>query len=89
MIAEPPLLEGAAQDTVTAPFPGSTETAEGAVGAPAGVPGREFDSAPEPVVFTARILTLYVVPFERPEITSGEVAEIGERAVQALQLPPL
>jgi hypothetical protein len=39
------------------------------------------DAVPFPAAFTARIATVYAVPFVKPVIDNGEVVAIGERGV--------
>jgi hypothetical protein len=39
------------------------------------------DATPAPAAFTARIATVYAVPFVKPAIDKGDVVEIGERVV--------
>lgn len=47
-----------------------------------GVALTAVDESPEPAALIARNRTGYVVPFERPVITKGEVVAIGDRVVQ-------
>jgi hypothetical protein len=41
------------------------------------------DAVPLPAAFTARIATVYAVPFVSPVIAIGEVVATGERVVHA------
>jgi len=46
-----------------------------------GVPLTAFDAAESPTELTALIVTEYAVPFVRPVMVKGLVADAGERAV--------
>ena len=55
MIAEPPFDSGAVKVTRNAPSSGATAEITGTPGVVIGVALREFDAAPLPAAFTARI----------------------------------
>ena len=79
MIDAPPLDDGTAQFNEMEAFPGVATTESGAVGTVTGVAVVVSEAFPAPAEFTARIFTLYVVPFvsaevpfvDRAEMTSG------------------
>lgn len=51
----------------------------GAPGVVNGIPAAESETVPVPSAVTARSLTVYVVPFAKPEMTIGEVVAGGLR----------
>ena len=78
MIAEPPLLEGAVNETVACPLPETAETKVGASGTVAGV--TELLVPEEVLVPTALLavtVKVYVVPFVRPVIVIGELPPVA------------
>ena len=72
----PPLEAGAVQFNEIDALPGVATTESGAVGTVTGVAVVVSDALPAPAEFTARICTLYVVPFESAEVPFVESAEI-------------
>jgi len=70
------LEAGAAQFNEIDALPGVATTESGAVGTVTGVAVVVSDALPAPAEFTARICTLYVVPFVSAEVPFVESAEI-------------
>jgi hypothetical protein len=58
----------------------------GVPGAPNGVTLTELEATESPALFTAFIVTEYVVPFVKPEIVKGDVVDDGLSAVYVLPL---
>ena len=56
----------------------------GVPGAPNGVTLTELEATESPALFTAFIVTEYVVPFVKPEIVKGGVVDEGLNAVYVL-----
>jgi hypothetical protein len=56
----------------------------GGDGVVAGVTLTELEATESPALFTAFIVTEYVVPFVKPEIVKGDVVDDGLSAVYAL-----
>ena len=83
VIAAPP-FEPAVNDSNTEAFPGVATNDVGAAGTVRGVTDTADDAAPSPATFTARNLTLYELPFDRPVIVTGDDVTDGENAVQEL-----
>lgn len=78
MIAEPPLLTGAENETVASPLPLTAVTPVGAPGIVAGttellVPEEE----PVPTALVAVTVKVYVVPFTRPVTVIGEAPPVA------------
>ena len=69
-MVEPPVVP-AVSATDTWAIPPVTELMVGAPGRPYGVTLVAPDCAPLPAMFTARMRTLYVVPFVRAEMVNG------------------
>lgn len=78
----PPLLPWV-KATVSLPSPGSTEVMVGSNGARDGTPAVAPDSAPDPMRFTARTFTWYVVPFVR----DGTVMDVDVDPVEVQVVP--
>ena len=66
-IAEPPLEDGAAQETLTCALPETPETPVGAPGTAAGITAAEATEATLlPTEFVAMTMKVYEVPLVRP-----------------------
>ena len=76
MIVAPPFDVGALQFNEIDAFPGVATTESGAVGTVTGVAVVVSEALPAPAEFTARICTLYVVPFASAEVPLVESAEM-------------
>ena len=76
MTGDPPSI-AAVNARVTAPSLDVATTSVGASGTASGVSETTTDSTPGPAGFTARSLTLYVVPFVRPGTTTTVVFDGG------------
>ena len=78
MIADPPLLTGAVNETAAPPSRGVADTAVGAFGTVDGITALEADEANEvPIPFVAVTLNVYSVPLVSPvtvHVTAGAVA---------------
>ena len=87
VIAAPP-LEPAVKATLSEPEtpPAVTEVMVGADGGADGVPVTIALATPEPLAFTPRITTWYVVPFERLLMVSGLVVAAGFGVVHEVPL---
>jgi hypothetical protein len=73
VIADPPLLAGAVNETVALPFPATAVTEVGASGTFDGV--TEFETLEAllvPIAFVAVTVNVYVVPLTRPVIVIGD-----------------
>ena len=79
-----PFAAPAVNDTETDESPGVATRSVGAAGTARGVTDTADDAAPSPATFTARNLTLYELPFDRPVIVTGDDVTDGENAVQEL-----
>ena len=86
MIADPPLDDGAVNATESWVFPEIILVIAGASGVVEGVAAVLPVAVPSPIVFTARICTLYEVPLLKPVMVIGLVVAAGETAVKVL--PP-
>ena len=86
VMTDPPLDAGAVNDAVSCPLPGVTLRAVGAPAVVLGVAAVLPVAVPSPIVFTARICTLYEVPLLKPVMVIGLVVAAGETAVKVL--PP-
>ena len=76
VIALPPLLEGAVQETATWVDPNTPDTPVGAPGTVAGTTADDAeDAAPAPALFVAATVNVYDVPFVRP-VTVHEVVAV-------------
>jgi hypothetical protein len=78
VIAEPPLLAGAVQETEEVVSPAVAATPVGTPGGPTGV--TEFDAAdagPTPTLFVAVTVNVYAVPFVRP-VTVHDVDAVAQ-----------
>ena len=64
------------------PSPGVATRSVGADGVVRGVDDTADETAPSPMLFTARNVMVYSVPLDRPVIEIGEVVAAGERVVQ-------
>ena len=92
MTAEPPVVAGAAQETVTCALPEAPTTPEGALGAPSGVMvAVAADAWPLPMALTASTSNWYPVPSVSPVTVQvvavqvvGEVEVAGEKLVYGL-----
>jgi hypothetical protein len=77
VIALPPLLPGAVQDTDTCALPGVTMPIVGAPGTVRGVVEDDaLEAMPVPATFVAVTVNVYAVPLVRPVTTTGEVAPV-------------
>ena len=76
MIVAPPFDVGAFQFKEIDALPGVATTESGAVGTVTGVAVVVSEALPAPAEFTARICTLYVVPFASAEVPFVESAEM-------------
>ncbi len=70
MMAAPPVAP-AVKAMLAVPLPGVATNAVGALGTARGVTEMLADTAPSPAAFTARIVTVYCVPFVSPVIIMG------------------
>ena len=75
------MLSPALKFTVALPSPATTLLMVGALGVVAGTTVNEVDAAPSPTAFSAKILTVYVVPFVKPVTSMGLVSDTGLRVV--------
>ena len=67
VIAEPPVDDGADQDTTTCVFPNTPDTPVGAPGTVAGTTAEDaLEAVPVPAAFVAVTVNVYEVPFVRP-----------------------
>ena len=86
VITEPPVLLGAAKEREIEPLPATATALETTPGVVAGVPTADaLDAAPDPTIFTARILMVYSTPFVKPVTVTGEAVPVAEPHVN----PPL
>jgi hypothetical protein len=76
VIVAPPFDVGALQFNEIDALPGVATTESGAVGTVTGVAVVVSEALPAPAEFTARICTLYVVPFASAEVPLVESAEM-------------
>jgi hypothetical protein len=81
VIDTPPSAPGA-KAIDTEPSPGVATNEVGAAGVVRGVDDTADETAPSPMLFTARNLIVYSVPLDRPVIEIGEFVAAGERVVQ-------
>ena len=81
MIDAPPVAP-AVNANDTEPSPGVAARPVGADGVVRGVDDTAGETAPSPMLFTARNLMVYSVPLDRPVIEIGDVVAAGERVVQ-------
>ena len=73
VIVDPPLFEGAVNETVACPFPPTAVTLVGASGVVAGVTELlVFEIVLVPTAFVAVTLKVYAVPLARPVIVIGD-----------------
>ena len=82
LMVDPPLLPGAPKVTDTCPSDAVTLPNVGAVARVTGTIVTADVAAPTPTEFTARSLTLYVVPLVKPTIKSGERVEPADCHVE-------
>ena len=76
MITEPPVLEGAVQETTTCVLPNTPETPVGEPGTIAGTTAPDtLDDAPVPTTFVAVTVNMYDVPLVRP-VTVHEIVAV-------------
>ena len=87
MITEPPVVLGVIVKVRVPDVGVVTPAIVGAAGVVRGVAEVAADASPSPTVLTARIFTLYAVPFARLDITNGEAVLLGDRVTQVE--PPL
>ena len=82
MSAEPPLLAGTCQRSVTVPFPG---IAEGALGAAGVCPATKVFDSPDagltPIAFIAITVQVYVRPAASPGTAMGLLMPVDEPTV--------
>ena len=74
VIGEPPFDAGGDHETRTEASPAEAFTPVGAPGTVRGVAAREFDVAPAPAAFTARMVTEVLTPLVSSEMVKDPVA---------------
>jgi hypothetical protein len=80
------VFAGGVKCTINVPFPEVLEVMVGALGVVAGSADAASDASEAPIPFTVRTRTLYVVPFDSPEIVSGRWVLAGLRVTQVSPL---
>src|SRR6266566_188970 len=76
VIGEPPVDEGACQDTVACALPATALTFCGALGTVTGVTARDVAVGPVPTTVVAATANVYVVPLVSPEIVVESVVPL-------------